>query len=80
MEMDGEIKAAQNAMPAGSLCVLRSGDDDMLTIYGSIAAPSNCESRQPGRRAFPSEKLFQYNDEFHTYVTVGNVPSATSFR
>ena len=57
MEMDGEIKSGQNAMPGGSPVCIAQWNDDMLTIYGSIAAPSNCQTYVAASLDIPYERV-----------------------
>lgn len=57
VEMDGEIKSGQNAMPAEAPVCIAQWNDDMLTIYGSIAAPSNCQTYVAASLDIPYERV-----------------------
>lgn len=57
VEMDGEIKSGQNAMPAEAPVCIAQWHDDMLTLYGSIAAPSNCQTYVAASLDIPYERV-----------------------
>lgn len=57
VEMDGEIKSGQNAMPAEAPVCIAEWHDDMVTIYGSFAAPSNCQTYVAASLDIPYERI-----------------------
>ena len=57
VEMDGEISSGQNAMPAEAPVCIAEWHGDMVTIYGSFAAPSNCQTYVAASLDIPYERI-----------------------
>ena len=52
VEMDGRLKRPERHAGGSPVCIAQ-WNDDMLTIYGSIAAPSNCQTYVAASWTFP---------------------------